>query len=192
MAIISVPRSDTLEEFRQKFNQLSENVGDGAGVLGDSPMFSVVEYILAIQANIDVIESDIDILQSDLGDISNLQTGSPITNVVDSINSAYQELNLLQEDVGNINNLQTDSKVDLVQSVNSVFQDLSKLQSDVGDISNLEVTSPITNIVDTMNVFYTVLNDLQADLGEKIDMLVLPFYNSSSQRKDIPIYLKQL
>ena len=45
MAIIYVPRSDTLEEFRQKFNQLSELIGDVSLLSSDSPVASVVEAI---------------------------------------------------------------------------------------------------------------------------------------------------
>lgn len=93
MAIISVPRSDTLEEFRQKFNQLSENVGDGAGILGDSPLSSVVEHIVSIQAEVDQ-------LQLDLGDLSQLETGLPMESVVEALNSFYVVLNDLQAELG--------------------------------------------------------------------------------------------
>lgn len=81
MAIIVVPRSDNLEEFRQKFNQLSELVGDSSGLLGDSPLSSISEYIFGLL-------SDVDQLQLDLGDVSQISsTGSPVHSVVEAINS---------------------------------------------------------------------------------------------------------
>ena len=80
MAIIYVPRSDTLEEFRQKFNQLSELIGDSSGVIGDSPLSSIAEYIASILF-------DVDQLQLDLGDVSSISADSPVASVVEAINS---------------------------------------------------------------------------------------------------------
>ena len=79
MAIIYVPRSDTLEEFRQKFNRLSELMGDSSGIFGDSPLSSIAEHIASILFNVDQ-------LQLDLGDVSLLSSDSPITSVVEAIN----------------------------------------------------------------------------------------------------------
>lgn len=73
MAVVYVPRSDTLEEFRQKFNQLSEYLGDSSGVLGDSPLVTVVEFLLS--------------LQTELGDIAQLSSDPPVTSLVEAINS---------------------------------------------------------------------------------------------------------
>ena len=73
MAVVYVPRSDTLEEFRQKFNHLSEYFGDSSGVLGDSPLVTVVEFLLS--------------LQTELGDIAQLPSDPPVTSLVEAINS---------------------------------------------------------------------------------------------------------
>ena len=86
MAIIYVPRSDTLEEFRQKFNQLSELIGDSSGVIGDSPLSSIAEYIASILFDVDVLQTDVDQLQLDLGAVSLLSSDSPVASVVEAIN----------------------------------------------------------------------------------------------------------
>jgi len=87
MAIIYVPRSDTLEEFRQKFNQLSELIGDSSGVIGDSPLSSIAEHIASIFFDVDVLQTDVDQLQLDLGDVSSISADSPVASVVEAINS---------------------------------------------------------------------------------------------------------
>jgi len=45
MAQVNVLRSDTLEEFRQKFNSLSEYVGD---IPDDSPVTPLVQYVYSL------------------------------------------------------------------------------------------------------------------------------------------------
>ena len=144
MAIIYVPRSDTLEEFRQKFNQLSELIGDSSGVIGDSPLSSIAEYIASILFDVDVLQTDVDQLQLDLGDVSSISADSPQLSASEYITNLLSDVDVLQTDV-------------------------DQLQLDLGDVSLLSSDSPVASVV------------------EAINLLVLPFYDSTGAVKNIPL-----
>ena len=144
MAIIYVPRSDTLEEFRQKFNRLSELMGDSSGIFGDSPLSSIAEHIASILFNVDVLQTDVDQLPQDLGDVSSISADSPQLSASEHISNLLSDVDVLQTDV-------------------------DQLQLDLGDVSLLSSDSPVASVV------------------EAINLLVLPFYDSTGAVKDIPL-----
>jgi hypothetical protein len=165
MAVINVSRIETLNQWREKTNDLSTLVGDGATLTTTSTdvVAALNEHdaelgdLSSLTTTATTIVAAINEHDSELGNLSNLNTTA--TTIVGAINEH-------ESDIGDITALDT-TATSLVTAINEIHGDYDTTTADFESrITTVETQNGTTALTTTATTVSGAINELDAEIGD--------------------------